>query len=76
MRVDEGRKMKARTVAGRGEKSLLWDPGSEIRVGRRERRRYAKVINGMRKKKKMPEKSSLYAIYMPGNGVVLVSRFN
>ena len=31
--------MKARTVAGRGEKSLLCDPGSELRVGRRERRR-------------------------------------
>ena len=27
--------MKARTVAGRGEKSLLCDPGSELRVGRR-----------------------------------------
>ena len=42
--------MKARTVAGRGKKSLLYDPGSELRVGRRERRRCAKIMNGMRKK--------------------------
>ena len=37
------------TVAGRGEKSLLCDPGSELRVGRRERRRCAKIMNGMSK---------------------------
>ena len=42
--------MKACTVAGRGKKSLLCDPGSELRVGRRERRRWAKIMNGMRKK--------------------------
>ena len=41
-----------RYVAGRGEKSLLCDPGSEYRVGRRERRRCAKIMDGMRKKKK------------------------
>ena len=42
MRVDGGRKgwsllatkMKPRTVMGRGEKSLLSDPGSELRLGR------------------------------------------
>ena len=28
--------MKARTVVGRGEKSLLCDPGSEVRLGRAE----------------------------------------
>ena len=40
MRIDEGRnnqsilaiKMKARTAVGRGEKSLLNDTGSEIRL--------------------------------------------
>ena len=41
MRVDEGRrgwslvaiKMKPRSVVGKGEKSMLGDPGSELRVG-------------------------------------------
>ena len=58
-RVDEGRKCrnllaiktKARTVVGRGEKSLLCDPGSELRLWR-ERDRSAKIINGMKMKKK------------------------
>ena len=45
--------MKARTVAGRGYKSLLCDPGSELRVGTRERRKWAKIINGMSKKKRV-----------------------
>ena len=36
----------------RGEKSLLFDPGSELRLGGRERKR-AKIINkGIGKKKK------------------------
>ena len=35
---------------GRGEKSLLCDPGSELRLGRRENRR-AKIINETEKKK-------------------------
>ena len=35
---------------GRGEKSLLCDPGSELRLGGRDNRR-AKIINGMKKKK-------------------------
>ena len=30
-------KLKARTVVERGEKSLLCDPGSELRLGGRER---------------------------------------
>ena len=42
MGVDEGRccwnllaiKKKARTVVGRGEKSLLRDPGSKLRLGK------------------------------------------
>ena len=42
MRIDEGRKgwnlpsikMKAGTVVGRGEKSLIGDPGPELRLGR------------------------------------------
>ena len=42
MRVDEGRyswnlpttQMEARTVVGMGKKSLLNDPGSELRLGR------------------------------------------
>ena len=45
-------KMKARTVVGRGEKSLLCDPGSELRLGGGEKRR-AKTINGMEKKKEI-----------------------
>ena len=36
---------------GRGGKSLLCDPGSELRLGGRENRR-AKIINGMEKKRK------------------------
>ena len=36
---------------GRGKKSLLCDPGSELRLGGRENRR-AKIINGMKKKTK------------------------
>ena len=49
MRVDEGRKgwsllemkMKAHTVAGRGEKGLLRDPGFERRLGgKKEEERY------------------------------------
>ena len=42
-------RMKARTVAGTGEKSLLGDPGPESRLGRekeREKER-AKMIDGM-----------------------------
>ena len=50
--------MKARTVVGRGEKSLLCEPGSELRVGSRERRRCAKIINGMSKKKKKKKKKN------------------
>ena len=53
MRVDEGRngwnllaiKTKARVVVRRGKKSLLSDPGSELRLGREEKgkvRRYYK----------------------------------
>ena len=34
----------------RGEKSLLRDPGSELRLGGRENRR-AKIMNGTGKKK-------------------------
>ena len=45
------KKYKARAVVGRGEKSLLCDPGSELRLGGRENRR-AKIINGMEQKKK------------------------
>ena len=51
--------MKARTVAGREEKSLLCDPGSELRVGRRERRRCAKIMNGMSKKERKKEEEYL-----------------
>ena len=51
--------MKARTVAGRGWKSLLCDPGSELRVGRRERRRCAKIINKWDEKKRRKKKRGL-----------------
>ena len=63
-RVDEGRKcsvllaikmpsIKARTVVvvGSGEKNLLCDPGSELRL-RGDRTRRANTINDMEKKKK------------------------
>ena len=54
-RVDEGRKcrillatkMQGSTVVGRGEKGLLCDPRSELRLGGREKRS-AKIINGMK----------------------------
>ena len=36
---------------GRGEKSLLHDPGTELRLRGREKRR-AKIINGMEDEKK------------------------
>ena len=32
-------KFKALTAVGRGEKSLLYDPGSELRLGGRDKRR-------------------------------------
>lgn len=37
---------KARTAVGRGDKSLLSDPGSELLVGRKEKIR-VKIIHGM-----------------------------
>ena len=51
--VDEGRNswnlpaitLKARTAVGRGEKSLLSDPGSELRLGREK----ARIIEGTSK---------------------------
>ena len=55
MRVDEGRaswnlpaiNVKAHTV-GRGEKSLLGDPGSDLHLGReKDRGMRAKIIEGM-----------------------------
>ena len=42
-----------------GEKSLLCDPGSQLRLGGREDRR-AKIINGMEKKKKRVQESMAY----------------
>ena len=52
-RVGEGRKDRSLLAikVKRGEKGLLCDPGSELRLGGREKRR-AKIINGMEKKKK------------------------
>ena len=47
--------MKASTVVGRGEKSLLCDPGSELRLWR-ERDSSAKIINGMEQKNKKIKK--------------------
>ena len=57
-RVDDGRKgqsllaikMKARTVVGRREKSLLGDPGSESCLGReKEKKKRAKIVDGISK---------------------------
>ena len=48
-------KMKARGVVGRGEKSLLRDPGSELRLLSREGeggRKSAEMVVGMSKKEK------------------------
>ena len=54
MRVDKERKsstvlsirMKARIVVGRGEKSLICDPGSELLLGReKEKTKSAKIIH-------------------------------
>ena len=42
-------KIKACTVAGRGEESLLCGPGSELLLGGSEKRS-ANTINGMKKK--------------------------
>ena len=39
-------KRKSRTVVGRGEKSLICDPESELRLGAREKRR-ANKLNDM-----------------------------
>ena len=58
MQVDDERngrsllaiKGEARIVGGRGEESLLCDPGSEVRPGRREKRR-AIILNGKKKNK-------------------------
>ena len=38
-------------MVGRGEKGLLCDPGSVLRLGGREKRR-AKIVNGMKKRRK------------------------
>ena len=40
--------MKARAVVGRGEKSLLRDPGPELRLGR-ENNKNAPIINWISK---------------------------
>ena len=37
---------------GRGEERLLCDPGSELLLGRRDKRR-AKIVNGKSKKQKL-----------------------
>ena len=51
-------KMKANTVVGRGEKSLLIDrnPGSELRGGDR---RSSKIIKGMNEQQKKEKKTVL-----------------
>ena len=51
--------MKTRTVAGSGEKSLLCDPGSELQVGRRERR-WAKMMNMSKTKTNKKEPQPLF----------------
>ena len=56
------KKSKARTVVGRGGKSLLCDPASELRLGGGENRR-AKIIlrskwDGREKKKKKQKRAS------------------
>ena len=68
-RLNERRKKPIggdQTVAGRGEKSLLCDHRSELRVGRRERerRKCAKMMNGIRKKKTRTKNSDVGRIYL------------
>ena len=61
MRVDEGRKgwsllaitMETPTVAGKREKSLLSDPGSELRLGRKGGKK-GNITGGMYAKKTLP----------------------
>ena len=61
MRVEEGRKRlkysrdknEGTYRCGKGVEEPAMLPGSELRVGRRERKRCAKIINGMSKKNKM-----------------------
>ena len=54
-RAESSREKNARHephLVGRGGKSLLCDPGSELRLGGRQNRR-AKIVNGMEKKKQV-----------------------
>ena len=51
-------------MVGRGEKRLLWDPGFDMRLGRREKRR-AKIINGMGKQKCIFERFCLWIVFVP-----------
>ena len=48
---------------GRGEKSLLCDPGSELRLGGRENRR-AKITNGMDKRKNKTKNYTINNVYL------------
>ena len=52
MNPSRDKNAKARTLVGRGEKSLLSDLGSELRL-RGSRTRRAKIINGMGWEKKV-----------------------
>ena len=45
--------MKAGTVVGRGEKSLISDPGSRERERGRKRRKNAKIVDEMSETKKL-----------------------
>ena len=67
-RVDEGRKscnllaikMQGTNRSGEaGGKSLLCDPGSELRLGGRENRRRAKIIHDGMEKEKEKEKACI-----------------
>ena len=49
-------KAKARTVAGRGKKSLLGDRGSELRLRTEKKKETAKIEHGMSKKKANTER--------------------
>ena len=53
------KKTRHEPEGGGGEKSLLRDPGSELRLGGRENRR-AKVTNGMGEKERKKKKKTAY----------------
>ena len=78
-RVDEGGKKELKSSRDKnarheplwdgGEKSLLCDPGSELRLGGRENRR-ANIINGMKKKKEKKKGTYTLSVFFSKTGTL------